>query len=793
MLRNYFITAIRNLTRNAGTTVINISGLVLGVSCSIVAFLLIVFGLSYNQHHINKDKLFRIVTINIDKNGNEDTTPGIPIPLIDEVSQDISGISSQAFVAAEYEQMLAGIVQDNGETIYFQINEQIGYTERSFFSMFTRPLVSGSIEDFDEPNKIVISEKLADRYFPGEEALGQYISLNKKDQFEVVAVMKDFPVATDFPFDIFISFETYRAEFMSGGWSSVSSDDQLYLQLEEGMTAQTVNDQLVQLVNKNYNEEDRVMKTLMLQSIHDLHHDDRFGNFRYRSISKSMLLTRGAVAFFVIGTSCVNFVNLSTAIAVRRSREIGIRKVLGGRKIQLVQQFLGEIFLIVCIAIVISLGVAEFMLIHLNTMLDTSLELTYSAGTIVFLFLLLIGITLLAGLYPSFIVSGYNPVSSLKNRISLGRDGRISLRKGLVTFQFLISQVFIISTLILISQMKFIRELELGFDPEAVITMPLPDKDNLRKKSFKNEISAIKGVESASLIFTNPASGSVSITNFHIAGEAEDYNSAIKVGDENFLEVFDIPLQEGEGLTPSDTINRLVVNEEWLKEAHVKREDAVGTLVNVWGYEVPVSGVVRNFHTMSARQGLQPVMIMSGIGNTRSLAVKVDMQQYKHISGELEKTWKKFYPEYLYEYQFVDDEIREFYESDTRMSQLFTFFAFVAIGIGCLGLFGLIAYTTNRKTKEIGVRKVHGATSMQIFTLLTKDVFKLIVLAFFVSIPLVWYGMSMWLENYTYKIELSPIYAISGLFLTLIIAFFTVGYRSFKASVANPAESLRTE
>ncbi len=792
MLKNYFTTAIRNLTRNAGSTIINMIGLILGITCSIVLFLVIRFGLSYNDHHVQKDRIYRLITQNFIDDG-EDLTPGIPIPLMDAFREDIRGIDRQVFIGYMYEQMLVSILDSDGETRYHQLNDGKGYTEKSFFEIFTRGIVAGSVDNFDEPNKLVISEKLAARLFPGQEAVGQYVTIDKKEEFEIIAVMKDYPRATDFPFDMFISFATVRDQMMEQGWGSISSDDQLYVLLEKGTTPEEIDRQLIGFVQKNYNEEDARIKVFSMQSLNDLHHDDRLDTFSYRSVSRAILLTLGIIGFFLILTASVNFINLSTAVAIRRSREIGIRKVLGGNRKELVMQFLGETFIIVLVSLILSMGLTELMLIRVNSMFNMDIVLTYDVGSVLFFIALLFGITLLAGLYPAFILSGYKPVEALRSKFVTRNEKGFTLRKGLVTVQFLISQVFIMSTIVLLSQMDYIQSLDLGFNPDAIINLPLPDNDHSKKKVLKSEMLNLPGVQNASLIFSTPASSNVSITNFSMDGSEEDYNTAIKFADENFFELYEMKFLRGEGLNHSDTLNRVVVNEEWLQETGLSADEAVGKMVRVWGYHVPVSGVVSNFHTMSAHNGLQPVMIMSGLGNTRLLSLKIDGNKFKELQPEIQQVWKKFYPEYTFEYQFVDESIREFYDSDARMGSMFSFFAMIAIGIGCLGLFGLMTYTTNLKTKEIGIRKVHGASTIQIFSMLTKEVFFLILIAFILAAPLSWYVMGEWLDNYTYKISLNPVYAVYGLVITAVIALLTVVYRSYKAAVANPANSLRSE
>ncbi|MEL7006499.1 MAG: FtsX-like permease family protein, partial [Bacteroidota bacterium] len=356
------------------------------------------------------------------------------------------------------------------------------------------------------------------------------------------------------------------------------------------------------------------------------------------------------------------------------------------------------------------------------------------------------------------------------------------------------SQVFVIGTIVIISQLNFIRDQDLGFAPEAIINIEIPENNNSKKATLKTEIERMNGVEQVSLIYTNPTSGSVSVTDFHLPNSADEYLSALKYGDANYLDIFDISILEGRPLGNSDTINQIVVNEEWVKYSGMTSNDeAVGTMVRVHGREVPVVGVMQDFHSTSLRNKLTPLMLMNNINSYRRLAIKLNLSNLDQTTAQIRNTWKELFPEYDFEYRFVDDQIAEFYEGVSDMAFIFGFFSMIAILIGCLGLFGLASFMVNQKIKEIGVRKVLGASVGSILRLFSKEYFILVVVAFLFAAPIAGYIMEQWLQNFEYKINMGWVIFASGIIVTLAISMLTVSYKSIRAATANPVDSLRTE
>jgi ABC-type antimicrobial peptide transport system permease subunit len=792
MLKNYFITAWRNLRRQHLTTLVNITGLALAITCTLIIYLMVTHALSYNDHFENNERLYRLVGKNANNPGRN-TNPGVPPPLPEAMKEDISGIDAQVFISALSTETLIRTGSNESNFKYFQKNEYVAYTEPSFFDVFSFAIVQGSTGSFFEPKKIIITESVAKTLFPDGEALGQVIQINGEAGFEIIAVMEDSPEASDIPFEMLISYSTIKEKYLAEtGWGSVSSDDQVYMLLKDNVTPEEINTQFVSFVQKHY-ENDENPTVYNLQHASDWHVNDNYGNYSHNTFPKAAIITVSLIAVFLIITGCVNFINLKTALALHRTREIGIRKVLGSGKWQLILQNLGETFLVVLAATLISLGLTEVLLIQVNSLLEADMHITFSAGFVAFLIGLMLLVTILSGLYPAMVIANYQPALAIKNVASTsGRKGA-TLRKGLVTFQFFISQFFIIGTIVLIAQTDYIASLDLGFSTNSILNVPVPDSSNEKKKSVKAELERLAKVEQVSLMYSTPASGSVSITDYSI-GTEDELLTAIKIADQDYLTMYNIPLLAGEGLDESDTITKLVVNEKWTIQSGFDSPDqALGTMVEIWGYNVPVVGVVKDFHTVSVNGDIQAVTIMSGLGNVRQLGIKIRTGDMQETVAAIEGVWKKFYPEYTFEYEFLDEYIAGFYESEKAMTRIFSFFSVVAIVIGMLGLLGLIAFTTERRMKEVSVRKVMGASVQQIFMMFSWDVIKLVFVAFLFAAPLAWYLMTKWLENYTFRIELELYIFFIGLALTSLIAILTISYRSWKAAYTNPAESLRSE
>lgn len=803
MLKNYFKTALRNLLREKGSSFLNVAGLTLGITCSLVLFLLVKHLATFDNFHKNRDRIYRVVTES-DGNSGKFHTPGVPAVLPDAFRQDFPEAEEVTFTSYRSNSLIR-VPQENGEAKKFQEERGVVFAQPNFFRIFDRSLLAGNPEKaIDEPNEAIISRSLARKYFGKEDVLGELVKYDTIE-YKITAVMEDYPVNTDFPFSLMLSYETIRKQREEAGWTSIWSDEQCYILLDEHSTAAKVQSGIPAFVDKYLGKENYRHQTFTLQPLSELHFDDRYSNYNYNTAPRQMLIALGVIAAFLIITACINFVNLATAEAMKRSKEVGIRKSLGSSRRQLVFQFLGETTLVTVFAMFLSLGITQLALSAINPFLDLSLALNFSGDPLLWIFIagVTFSVSLLSGLYPSLIISGFKPVLALKNQMNNKSSSGYNLRRSLVVLQFVISQFFIMGTIILVSQMEYFQNRELGFRRDAVLILPIPERESpeeadgtSKMRTLRNEIAGLAGVESVSLSSTPPSSNAVSATGFYFEGEEESQRkeTQVKQVDGNYIPLYDIDLIAGANIDDYDTARGFLVNEALVRVAgFTDPEDIIGKRIHMWRRTLPVVGVVRDFHTVSLREAIEPTVLLNNIGGYRTMSIRLNQADLKHVINAIETKWGNAYPEHIFDYQFLDEHIREFYEGEQKMSVLLSVFTSMAIFIGCLGLFGLATFMANQKTKEIGVRKALGASVESIIFLFSKEYVKLIFIGFLLASPAVWFLMNKWLENFAYKISIGPLVFITGLALTLLVAILTVGYKSFRAAIVNPIKSLRYE
>jgi putative ABC transport system permease protein len=803
MFRNYIKTALRNITNQKGSTFINIAGLTLGITCSLVLFLMVKHLSSFDNYHSKRDRIYRIIT---ESQGNDgkNYTPGVPPVFPDAFREDFHEAEEVTYTSYRSGALIL-IPQRSGEFRKYEEEVGVVFAQPNFFKIFDRPLISGSADKgLDDPNEAIIAKTLAEKYFGREDVIGEVIRYDTME-YKITAVMEDFPANTDFPFNLMLSYATIKKQKDKDGWGSIWSDEQCYILLKEGKTIDEINARLPAFVTKYIGKENYSKQAFIPQPLAEMHFDDRLETYTYSTAPKPMLVTLGIIAAFLIITACINFINLTTAEAIKRSKEVGIRKTLGSTRLQLIAQFLGETTLVTTLSMLVSLGLAQVALSIMNNFLELKLALNFSSDTFLWLFIIAVTtiVSLLSGLYPAFVISGFKPALALKNQINNRNSSGYNLRRALVVFQFVISQLLIIGTIVIVTQMEYFQKKELGFRKDAVLLIPIPVQEvptsgdgTSKMRVLREETSRLAGVETASLSSTPPSSGSVSGTRFYMEGETEEQGKGaqVKQVDGNYLDLYDIKIIAGLNIADLDTATGFVVNEELVRATGFKSpHDILGKHLLMWGKDLPVVGVVQDFHTVSLRDPIKPTVLMNRIRGYETLSVKVNPVHIQEVISEIKTRWEDAYPEHLFSYEFMDEHIREFYEGEKKMSILLSVFTSIAIFIGCLGLFGLATFMANQKTKEIGVRKVLGASVESIIMLFSKEFVMLIVIGFALAAPLAWLAMNAWLEEFAYKITIGPLVFVVGLGVTLIIAIVTVGYRSFKAAVRNPVKSLRYE
>ncbi|MTI19658.1 FtsX-like permease family protein, partial [Fulvivirga sp. RKSG066] len=521
-----------------------------------------------------------------------------------------------------------------------------------------------------------------------------------------------------------------------------------------------------------------------------MHHDSRYPTLVGRVATYDELNLLAVIGVLLLVAACINFINLNTALAVKRSKEIGIRKVLGSDRSKLIFQYLGETAMITLVACGISLGVAELMHLNLQSIIGYEIpEFTYDLSFGLFMVALFVTVSILSGLYPALIISGYRPIQALRKTQPV-RSAGFSMRRGLIVFQLLIAQVLVIAVIVVVQQLDHFMTRPSGFDSEAVVQFSVPRPDEIDIDAFSDRLKRINGVEAVSLSSTGTASSNQwgATVRFTSNGEEQIENFRVKIIDEDFLETFRIPLLNGRNVK-KDTNRFYLLNETALREMSVADPDEVlGQKISAWGKEGEVIGVIKDFKTVSLHSQQQPVVLWYEAKMFFLGSVKLKGDGLQETIAEIQREWQHYFPEFTFSYEFLDQKMAQFYEDERRLAKTFSLFAGLAIVIGAIGLLGLISFSINQKTKEIGVRKILGASLAQVMYLLSFDFVRLVIIAFAIAAPLSWYVMEHWLNEFATRITLNFWIFMAGLSFTLFITIMIISFKSVRAALANPVD-----
>ncbi len=803
MLKNYFKVALRNLIKNRSHTAINVGGLTLGVVCALVIFLVIQFDLSFDTFHKDGDRIYRIVKLDREY-GGEDYGRGGPYPLAEAVRTDITGVEFATLVNNNSSNTpILSYTDENGIEKKFK-EENFVFVDPDYFNIFSYNWVLGNPESaLSRPNTVVVTTSFANKMFGSENVLGKNIVYRTSytADLEITGVIEDLPDNSDFPFTVIAvngSKNRQGESYESDSWSSSSTSQQTYVKLLPGVNAYDVNAQFDELITKYRDEEVAAYLDYFLQPLSEIHFDSRFGNYNGRTIEKSTLFALGVIGLFLLITACINFINLNTAIAVNRSKEVGLRKTLGGTRIQLTFHFLGETAFVTIISILLGLAVTELVLRGIEPILGFIPELSLLGNPQLLLFLgsLFFAITIAAGFYPAQFLSSLNPIQAIRNKVNASYGRGLILRRSLIIVQFGITQVLVICTVIIATQIQYFQSVDMGFESEAVIEVPIPSNDVTTLNTFRNLLTTQSSISNVSYSNTGTANGSVWGGNFWFSEDSvqiED-NAQIKFVDEYFVDTYGVTLLGGNNLAPSDTVREYLVNEAFTKKIGYGEnpEELIGKEIMFWGEQAPIVGIVKNFNTQSLHNQVSPVVITTSRQYYQG-AIKINLGNTSGALAAIEKAYVSTFPDYIFEYEFLDENIAEMYDDEQRTARIMNAFTLIAILIGSLGLFGLVSYMATTRTKEIGVRKVLGANILDILKIFGFELALLIGISFVIAAPISWYLMQKWLADFAYKIELGAGIFIFSLAGTILIAVLTVGYRTITAALANPVESLKSE
>ncbi|HKB42982.1 MAG TPA: FtsX-like permease family protein, partial [Chitinophagaceae bacterium] len=573
-----------------------------------------------------------------------------------------------------------------------------------------------------------------------------------------------------------------------------------YVLLPPNVSADNFNQQLREYSRKMESPDNK--DSHIIQPLSAVHYDTQTGNYTNKTISHELLNVLWLIAAFILLIACVNFINLSTAQAVNRAKEVGVRKVLGSNKSQLQMQFIVETFLIVTIAVILAAVITLLALPYVNQLLELSLSFNILSDPAIILFLLTVAIvvTALAGFYPSIVLSRFNPVTALKSKLAANTTKGISLRRGLVVFQFIIAQALIIGTLIIVQQMNYFMNKPLGFDKDAIVNVPYrPDSTGGKRTDYLKQQLLSNGVQAVSFSSNSPIeddNNMFTTFKFDHALKDEDFQAINKFADNDYVPTYKLQLVAGRNLQPSGPTTEFLVNESFVKSLGLKKpEDILNKEISIMGglIKCPVVGVLKDFNDRSLRQNMAPLLIATNSTMYRQASIKLSTTNMATSMQSIKKIWEQTFPNNAYEYRFMDDKIARFYKQENQLSQLYKIFAAIAIFLSCLGLYGLASFMAVQRIKEVGIRKVLGATIANIVYLFSKEFIILIAIAFLIATPLAWYYMHQWLQNYAYRINISWWLFAAGGLAAIAIALATISFQAIKAAIANPVKSLRTE
>jgi len=807
MLKNYFKIAWRNIIRHKGYSAINVAGLSAGIAACLLIFVIIQYELSFDIFQPNYKNIYHVVT---QENRLDGITynPGIPAPSADALRLDFPQAKVAAMESNYGSQVTVPGNNSNNAATDKKFIENIGvfFIEPQYFNIFKSTWLAGQPSALKDPNMVVIDESSAVKYFGNwKNAMGKTLKMDNVLNLKVAGIVKDAPANSDFPLKILVSYITWKQHpkdySYSADWGSVSSNHQVYMLFPQGISVNKINQQLKIFSAKHSNNKGITKKIQFLQPLSNLHFDTRMGNtYGDHVTSMATLRTLSFIGILILIMASINFINLSTAQSVGRSKEVGIRKVLGSSRKQLIIQVIGETTIIVIGAVVIALLVAKTALPYLKNIASVPDTIgLLNTGSLLFLACTVVVVIILSGFYPALIVSGFKPVLALKNKITAASIGGIPLRRTLVVAQFAISQLLIIGTIVAVNQMDFVNKADLGFNKNAVLIIPgYTDSISLQKmQAFKQQLLQNPAVKSASFTSDAPSSDNNWGTNFYFNNSQKDpgFSAFLKIGDADYFKTFGLRFAAGQGYDPCDTMRQAVINETMMKKLGIQRaEDAIGKTIRLGdGKWSPIVGVVEDFKTNSLRENVKPIIIYPHKALESEVAVKIQTKDLAGTVASVQKLWESTYPEYAYNGFFLDDNIAQFYKQENQLALVYKIFALIAVFISCLGLYGLVSFMAVQRTKEVGIRKVLGASISSIVYLFSKEFMVLIVISFVIAVPAAWYIMTGWLQNFAYRISINAWIFVAAIAVSVIIAWLTVGYKAVRAALVNPVKSLRSE
>lgn len=812
MIRNHFTIAVRSFFNSKGYSFINVAGLAVGLACTMLIFLVVRHETSYDLSQSRLEQIYRVETENI-KEGH--TYPGTYTGMAQALRTDLP----EAEVIVPLMQrggktMAAGELPggSNSPEKKFRrpaFRESVVFADNALFRTLDYTWVAGNpARALSQPNTIVLTRTYAEKYFGTVDVLGNTIRMDNKQDLTVTGVVEDYPVTTSFPFNMLVSFATVKQidpGFEENKWNGWNDNFQVFVVLKRGVAPEQLTGRFKSVVVKYMGKEALPDKRFKLNHLAEIHYT---GNLGGRTANVGLLKTLSVIGALVLLIACFNFINLSTARAFKRVKEVGIRKAIGSSRKSLIYQFLTEAGLITLFAGILALVLSILLLPVLAAALAVPLTLDddlFTGSTALFTGLLLLLTTLLAGIYPALRLSGMAPIWAMKSNATVRAGQWFSMREGLVVVQFAVSLVLICCAMLIDRQLDFFRNADLGFNKSAVITVGLPDNKPEKLHTLREQLIRSAQIKDVSFSFNSASAESnwMQAMEYRQGPKVVQVKTQMKMGDSHYFDTYGIRMLAGEPLKDSDTTRnfRIIVNEVFLGRIGIASpRAAIGQRVYYGdGNEfATIVGVVRDFHVNSLHQKIDPTIIQVVPNNFYQAGIKLRSENASATSiqaalADIEKAWAEAFPDQVFEYSFLDETLAQAYQSETRTARLIEAATILAVLIASMGLFGLATFTAEQRTKEIGVRKVLGASVGSVVALLSRDFLKPVVLAIVVASPIAWYLMDQWLQNFEFKISVPWwLFAAAGSLMTLI-ALATVSFQSLRAAMLDPVRSLRSE
>ncbi|NUM81257.1 ABC transporter permease [bacterium] len=797
MFQNYFKIAVRNLLKHKSYSLINITGLSIGMACCMLMVLYIQDEISYDRFNEKADRVYRVVAGNggdgqpTNANGAFSWAPALRTDFGREIERAVRfrkmGWNEKRVIA-------------HGDNRFYEPN--LFFADQDVFNVFTFPFIQGDPHTaLIRPNTIVITESMSQKYFGNQSALGKTLAIDAYNDgqfpgYEVTGVIKNLPSNSHIQFDFLASFASLKGRTEGWGFDPVFT----YVLLAPGVSKTEVESQFDGFLKKHMKEP---WYAISLQPLTEIRLHSKLRAELTPNGDMQYVYIFSAIAVFILAIACINFMNLATARSSQRAREVGMRKVLGAYRSQLIRQFLSEALMLSFLSTVISFGLIELFLPVFNAIAGKRMTIDFLSNFPMLGGLIVTGLIggLAAGSYPAFFLSAFQPIEVLKGKLKSGSTWTTWFRKGLVIFQFAISVILIIGTLVVSDQMQLIRRFNLGFDRGQIVILPVNNGIRQNIDAFRTAMLSNAGVQNLTLTEQVPAR-SGNGNGYRVEGVSEELGLHRYFVDYYFLQTYGIPLVAGRNFDdsrPSDATSAFLVNEAFLREAGWSSpEIALGKSIKTrWsGQDISgnIIGVAKDFQLFSFRETVTPLAInMMPLKNLNFISLRIAAHEYAPVLNHVESVWKQFSPDYPFDYYFLDDDFDRLHRADEQLGRVFAYFAFLAIFIACLGLFGLAAFTTEQRTKEIGIRKVLGANMSGIVTLLSKDFVKLVLIAGALACPAAYFIMQQWQADFVYKAPLSVGTFLIATTLALVIAIATVSYQAVKAATSDPVKTLKYE